>query len=55
MDDGVLDDFSEDFRPLSEDFTRSLNLVRGSHDRCRTFSENSEYYRGIAKIAEVFR
>jgi len=51
-DDSVFDDFpkiSDHFPKISED---SAKLVRWSHERCRTFSEN---FRRFPKIAEDFR
>ena len=50
--DGVIDDFpkmTSHFPKISEDSPR---LVRGSHERCRKFSEN---FRRLPKIAEDCR
>ena len=51
-DDGIIDDFPkifERFQKISEDFPK---FVRGSHERCRTFSE---VCRRLPKVAEDFR
>ena len=53
--DSIIYDFpniSDHFPKISED---SPKLVRWSHERCRAFSEISEDYRRLPKIAEDFR
>ena len=55
-DNGVFDDYSEDFRPLSEDFRRFFKIVPKTRRIFpKIFPKISENFRRCPKIAEDCR